>query len=382
MRRCKPSWIDSYLQYTANQESPTAFHQWVGMSLISAVLKRNIWIPRIKYTIYPNLFVILVAGSAKCRKSVSMSIGKDILYSLSTPPTIFAQKITTEALIQTLDETKTPECCHGVILASELSVFLGADAIKSGIIPILTDLYDSQKSWEYRTRGRGKESLNNVTLSMLAASTKDWIKTSIPEEAIGGGFTSRVIFVFEDAPSRLILFSSESDEDKALRQNLILDLEDMGKLNGEVQFTSEAQSLAIEWYHSEATNLHDAKVDGYYGRKHDTMFKVATILAISEGDSLLIEKRHIKNALKALEKCEKHLEDVMSSVVSTSFNGNTEKIFEIVKKHGTITHTELLRKSWRYTNAEELNEIMKTLVESGELKMSVTEKNARVYSRS
>src|SRR4029077_7001818 len=98
--------------------------------------------------------------------------------------------ITPEALIGSLQEStdKETKISYGLILASELSVFLGADAIKSGMIPILTDLYDSKDNWEYKTRIRGRETIPHVTISMLGASTMDWIKTSIPIEAIGGGF--------------------------------------------------------------------------------------------------------------------------------------------------------------------------------------------------
>ena len=209
-RKCKPSWIDCYLEYTRVQESPTAFHEWVGMMLLSTAVGRHVWIPRIKYTIYPNLFVILVAGSAKCRKSIAIAIGMDILKALEKPPMIFAQKITTEALIQALELAKADGASAGLICASELAVFMGPDAAQTGIIPTLTDLYDSPQEWVYHTRGRGKEVLRNVTLSVLAASTRAWLRSSIPADAIGGGFTSRIVFVCQDAPSKLILFPEDA----------------------------------------------------------------------------------------------------------------------------------------------------------------------------
>src|SRR3990167_5274702 len=264
-RRCKPSWLDTYLEYTDNQESPKAFHFWVGVSIISACLQRKVWIPRIKYTIYPNLFVVLIAGSAKCRKSVAIRIGIDILKSIKEPPTIFAQKITTEALIQALEESMNKDkICYGIVVASELSVFLGSDAIKSGIIPALTDLYDSPSKWQYHTRSRGREELTNVTLSILAASTKDWLRTSIPESAIGGGFTSMVMFIVEDHPSKLVLFPQEEPDAEHLRSSLIYDLELIAKLNGAVQFSPAAMAASQEWYEQEACNIHDDKVDGYF----------------------------------------------------------------------------------------------------------------------
>ncbi len=381
MRRCLPSFLDSYMEYTSEQESPKAFHHWVAIMLVSAVLGRNVYIPRVKYTTHPNLYVILVAGSAKCRKSVSISVGKDLLYGLKEPPTIFAQKITTEALIEALDLSKKNDACYGLICASELSVFLGSDAIKSGIIPALTDLYDSPRDWVYHTRGRGKESLHNVTLSMLGASTKDWLRASIPAEAIGGGFTSRVIFVFEDEPSKLVLFGSDDDHLKTLKSNLIHDLGEIQKLRGEVRFTKEAIEVAWEWYKEESTKMHDEKVDGYFGRKHDTMFKVATILSAAENDTLIVDAHHINRALALMERNEQYLNSVLESVVSTSFGGNTDKIFHIIKKYRKISHVDLLQKCWRYSNATEMAEIMKTLVESQEVEEYLDGHNHKWYRR-
>lgn len=379
-RKCA-NWIDSYMEYTMEQESPKCFHQWVGIAMISAVLGRNIYIPRVKYTTHPNLYIILVAGSAKCRKSVSISVGKDLLYGLKEPPTIFAQKITTEALIEALDKSKKNDCCFGLILASELSVFLGSDAIKSGIIPALTDLYDSPRDWVYHTRGRGKESLHNVTLSMLGASTKDWLRASIPAEAIGGGFTSRIIFVFEDEPSKLVLFGAGDAHLQTLKSDLIFDLEDMRKIRGEVKFTDGAKGAAWEWYQEESCKIHDEKVDGYFGRKHDTMFKVATILAVASSSDLLVCEPHIHKALELLERNEQYLNSVMESVVSTSFGGNTDKIFHMIKKFRDISHVELLGKCWRYSTATEMAEIMKTLVESGEIIEYLDKNNLKRYKR-
>lgn len=382
-RKCKPSWIDSYLEYTDAQESPTSFHHWTGVSIISAILQRKVWIPRIKYTIYPNLYVILIAGSAKCRKSIALRIGTDLLMCVKEPPTIFAQKITTEALIQALEESKKKEdkVCYGLIVASELSVFLGADAIRSGIIPALTDLYDSPAKWQYHTRSRGREELTNVTVSMLAASTKDWLRTSIPASAIGGGFTSRIVFVVEDSPSKLVLFPTEHVDNTTLKQYLIDDLEQMGKLSGAVQFTDEAKAIALEWYEQEACEVHDEKVDGYFGRKHDTMFKLATVLSVSEDNNLCIEAGHIKRALALMEHNEKRLNTIMESVTSSDTGGDTERVLNIIRKFGKIKHSDLLRKCWRYASAQELSEMMKTLQESQEVTMYLDKSNSRWYKK-
>ena len=216
---------------------------------------------------------------------------------------------------------------------------------------------------------------------MLGASTKDWLRTSIPAEAIGGGFTSRVIFVFEDAPSKLILFPEDQKHDQQRKDDLIHDLELIRKIYGQVVFSPKAIQLSWDWYQSESCVIHEEKVDGYFGRKHDTMFKVATILSISESSELIVHEHHIESALKLLERNEKHLNTVMESVTSTSFGGNTDKVFQIVKKFRRLSHADLLQKCWRYATATEIAEMIKTLVESGEIKQQLDSKNQRWYIR-
>lgn len=380
MRMCKPNWLDAYLEYTHMQESPTMFHYWVALSIIGASVGRNMWIPRVKYIIFPNIFVILIAGSAKCKKSSAINLGKDIISSIDEPPMIFAQKITTEAIIKSLQESAVNNCSSGLVVASELSVFMGSDAIKSGIIPTLTDLYDSPKEWTYHTRGRGKEVLKNVTLSVLAASTPDWLRCSIPADAIGGGFTSRIIFVYQDKPSKSLLFHEETPRERGLKACLIHDLNYIKKsLSGVLKFSAEAVKLSSEWYELENKTTRDEKLDGYFGRKHDIMFKVASLLSLSESDEKVIEERHIKRALDLLAKNEENLGSIIASVVATVVGGDTEKILEIVKRAGVISHTELLRKCWRIATAEAISVMVRTLIESEEVEEFMSTDNRQRF---
>jgi len=369
-RRCKGSWIDNYLEYTHNQESPTAFHEWIALSIIGASLGRHVFIPRVKYTIYPNLFVILVAGSARCKKSTSISIGMNVLKSIVDPPMIFAQKITTEALIQALEFARFEGSSSGLVCASELSVFMGSEGVKAGIIPVLTDLYDSPEKWVYHTKGRGKEVLKKVTLSVLAASTKDWLRSSIPPEAIGGGFTSRIVFVYQERPARAILFSEDEVDRRELelKADLIYDLNMIRKqVKGPVIFTEQAKEVATRWYHAEWSQVRDPKLDGYYARKHDIMFKLATILSVAESNKREVTHIHIQRALDMLSENEINLPDIITSVSATGVGGDIAKILAIVKAEGKILHSDLLRKCWRFATSAELSLMIRTLIESKEM---------------
>lgn len=371
MERKLANWLDSYMEYTSEQESPEEFHRWTGLAVMSAALGRHIWLDRGYYTIYPNLYVILVAGSAKCRKSVSSHIGINLLNELKVKPMIFSQKITNEALIKALLDAKIDNQSAGIIYASELSVFMGKDAISSGLIPTLTDLYDSPKKWTYHTRTRGLEIIENVSVCMLAASTMDWLKTSIPIDAVGGGFTSRVIFVYQEKPRRAILFPRRAENFAKLQADLVHDLDHIRSQRGQMDLSPEAMEFAEVWYKEEINKNHDARLEGYFGRKHDTMFKLAMVLAMAESDERWVQQHHVATALEMLYKNEPSLMNIISAVTSNEVGEKSDKMLVMIRKAGQITHSDLIRQCWRMGNSLELAEHVKTLIEAGEITQQI-----------
>ena len=379
LRKCK-DWIASYLEYTSEQESPDAFHEWTALAVLSATTSRHLFLPRGYYTIFPNMYIVLVAGSAKCRKSVSSHIGISLLEELKNKPMVFSQKITNEALIKALLESKIDGNSSGIIYASELSVFMGRDAIGTGLIPTLTDLYDSPRKWEYHTRTRGVEILENVSLCMLGASTIDWLRSCIPPDAVGGGFTSRVVFIYQEAARKPILFPERKASTEVLRKDLVEDLNHIRTQRGQMALTPEAKLIAQSWYEEEIGRVHDTRLEGYFGRKHDTMFKVATLLSIASSDERWITEEHIQKALNLLAQHEDGLGKIMSIVTSNETGEKSDKVLAIIRKNGKMQHVDLLKQCWRFGNAMELAQHLQTLSEAGEILISLSPDNrTRVY---
>ena len=386
MRKCPQPWLDTYIEYTKEQESPKSFNLMTGFAVLSAAIGRNIWLPRIKYTIFPNLYVIMIAASAKCRKSVAVGIGRKLLIAMEKPPMIFAQKITPEALIDAITESKENNQCYGLIFSDELAVFLSADAMKRGIV--LTSFYDSHSKWEYHTKGKGKQIIQNSSLGMLAATTRDDFINSMPKSAIGGGFTSRLVLVYEEHPSQLKLFNpvntageevEETPKELILKQNLVIDLNYIKKnIKGKLSFSKEAKNASLKWYKSEQETDRDIATDGYFGRKHDTMFKLASILCISEGDILAIQEHHIVRALKILQITERKMELLVTKIGTTETGSLTERVLNTIIRTPNISYSNLLRKCWRFASAQDLSVIIRTLIDSGEIDEKISGKQ-RVY---
>src|SRR5215510_5429957 len=170
------SFLDLYMSYTQRQESPELFHLWTGITLLASVMGRKCYIDKGYYKLYPNLFVILVAGSAKCRKSTGINIGvgllKELLKDLPAVKVV-SGKITPERFIDELQALSAGKADSPGLLvhSSELSVFLTKQSYGEPLIHILTDLYDCPDEWSYKTKNSGEVFLRDVFINIIAATT-------------------------------------------------------------------------------------------------------------------------------------------------------------------------------------------------------------------
>src|SRR5580765_4183188 len=106
------SFLELYIKYTAKQESPQAFHLWVGITILASALGRKCFINRGYYRLYPNLFTIVVAGSARCRKSTAISIGIRLLDGIPTTKVISGKK-PPEEFLREMDEASVESETEG-----------------------------------------------------------------------------------------------------------------------------------------------------------------------------------------------------------------------------------------------------------------------------
>src|SRR5215471_17873329 len=60
-RRLSPGWIENFVEKTAHFPSPKILRTWAAVSAIAGVLERKVWVQTAGDTLYPNLYVILVA---------------------------------------------------------------------------------------------------------------------------------------------------------------------------------------------------------------------------------------------------------------------------------------------------------------------------------
>ena len=381
MARELPNWLDAYLEYTNNSESPISYHKWCGMGAIAGALQRKVYLRwGIGQIIYPNLYIVLVGPSGRTRKGVAIGIAKDLLKAVPgvsiTPESssgrqamILAMK---RAYINYQDSTDGTVKWHSAVTAfsEELSVFLGQGDI--AYLSNLTDWYDSKEDWEYETVGRGKDTLHGLCLTLIGGTAPDWIQSMIPHEAIGGGFTSRIIFIVEEHKGKIVPEHTMSEREIDLQGMLQRDLERISKISGEMQMSPAAKKLYVDWYVDQDLKIasghppvEDPRFAGYNERRATHLRKLMLIASASRSDSLVIEKADFDLSRQLLEAAEKQMGKTFGGLGRSHNSAATETIKNFIQKVGITTRKTILSRFYRDVDSATLTEIEETLRQMG-----------------
>ena len=374
MARALKDWIDSYLDFVDNSEPPQMFKLWCAISLIASALERKCFLSWGTLTFYPNMYVVLVAPSGKARKGTAMGPALKMLEEINVK--LAAEAITREALIRTLAESadSTPgddgtldNHCSLTVWSPELTVFLGHQNFQ--LMSDLTDWYDCRSSWTYRTKNQGTDIIKGVWVNLLGATTPDLIRSALPMDAIGGGLTSRMIFVYEPRRGKIVPTPFLSNEDKALRVQLMNDLADIRMMKGMFKVTKDFVELWIDWYSAQEDNppFKDNRFDGYIERRPNHVMKLAMICSASRTDSMVISDKDLTRAINILTETEKKMPFTFSGMGRSNASDIVASIMSEIASRGEkgIPLKELMQLYYRDADGMLMDKILSQLTLMG-----------------
>lgn len=320
------SFIKAYLEYTRNLEAPTEYHVWTALSVIAGALRGKCYIDMGHFKWKPNQFIIFVAPPGVVAKSTTSGVGMDLLRDvpgINFGPT----SCTWQALLGSLQENEETFMIEGkkkmmsclTLEASELGTFLNFQDTE--MIDVIVDLWDGKdRPVVRRTQGGGQQEIQSPWINLIAATTPSWIAQSMPRYAIGGGFTSRCVFVYADTKAKLIAYPGDNMDKGAAhkKRRLVEDLTKISQLSGAFTLSPEAKQFGIGWYedfnNNKPSHLKDEQLAGYAARKQTHMHKIAMCLCAARGDSQVIEKVDLERALSLLASSEKNMLKVFNSI--------------------------------------------------------------------
>jgi len=256
------------------------------------------------------------------------------------------------------------------ISASELGTFL--DPNNREMIDVLVDLWDGREvPWTRHTKAEGESVIANPWLNFVGCTTPAWIEGNFPEYAIGGGFTSRTIFVYAENKRHLQAYPkiAMSPEFKHLHAALISDLQIIAELQGEYQLTAEATEWGTTWYEkhwaSKHSHLAGDRFGGYIARKQTHIHKLALIIGAAQRDTLEITTDDLITAEELVSALEENLPSVFNRISDNRDAKYSAAVFAVLRTEGTLTKQKLWQKVYHLMSSDQFDMALGGIVKAG-----------------
>lgn len=371
MERKLENWLTAYGDWTLpRSEAQESIIIATGLFTVASVLKRKVWFPREllgSYSLFPNLYIIVVGPQGVVKKSTTLDYAQDLLSNLEGI-TLTSEAMSWSMLIKVLSET--PD--HAVsVVSDEFATFVGVTKIE--MFDLLTNLYGGRLKHDLETRARGKESVDRPCINLLAATTPTALTSLMPEHVIGGGFASRTLFIYEKEPRRYKLFYDDVDHSELDRIKLRLqhDLMVMAQLEGAFSLESRTVQKEMEdWYQAiAAESPTEARMEGYFNRKHAHLIKLAMILSICESNDLVITKVHFDAAKSILEGFEAKMPRAFAGAGRNPLTRSFDEIKEFISGFNKPVPKGVImgRFYHSFPSTTDLDEVLRALTIMGEI---------------
>ena len=321
-----PDWIEAWMEFTENTETHDTFRLWTAISVIASAMQRKCYVDwGTSLLFYPNLYIVLV-GPSGCHKGTAMGPGLDILEDLGKVK-IAAQATSLQALIRRLKETnyQDQDTVTGkmqfhssmTIYSKEFAVFLGFH--NRELMSSLCDWYDCEKKWAYETIARKREEVIGVWVNLFGATTPELIQSSLPLDAIGGGLTSRIVYVVEGATEKMVIMPMQTEKETKLREFLLHDLDKISCMSGQFRYTDAFLEGWTDFRMYDRANppFVDYRFGGYMSRRPTHIMKLSMVMSASRGDrdvDLVLTGDDLSRAITVLTKTEENMQGVFRGV--------------------------------------------------------------------
>lgn len=262
-----------------------------------------------------------------------------------------------------------------LLVSSELSVFLTASKFS---IMILTDMWDNKEDYGYATRGGGERNIKNICVSLLGGTAQEYLIRTIPIEAISGGFTRRVNFVFSNKKDRKIPWPTSNST--STHSDLVSDLREISRLHGEFKFDAGARALFEGYYNScEPFDFDDEATANYKVSKWVNASKVAMVLSAARDDSLEITQEDFQTAIDKIEAITNQVGTVFRAVGESPLVQATNRVLEFIESKGYASRQEILSMNWKHVTSDDLDRIIITLREANIIREAYAGKKTMYY---
>lgn len=309
------SWIDHFVSYNDNLESPVLFRKWSAITAIAAICEAKVWLMT-SSPVYPNLYTFLIGhpGTGKTR-----TINKVKEYLSEIPDFHFApHDMKGASLIDALAAAKRHvvqlpdpplEYNSLMIAVDEVGTFM--HKYDNEVTSLLSAFYDPTPFRQKRRGGDLDIKIARPQVNILGGSTPSNLIELMPEGAWTQGFTSRIIMVFSDEK---IIGDDFASQSKPLSQELLHDLRIISTLVGQYKVTPAYRDAVNNWRQlGEPPVPNHPKLLHYNTRRRMHLYKLSLISAIDRSNSPVIDVEDFNRAMGWLLEAEALMPDIFKA---------------------------------------------------------------------
>lgn len=385
MARKFPDYLQAYMQYSAHSEAPDKFHFWTGVSSVAGALRRKVWMDMGYFQWTPNFYIIFVAPPGIISKSTTASIGMNLLKKVDGIK-FGPDAVTWQALAKSLaDSTETfvlpgadgldaPQYPMSAItiVSSEFGNFLNPNDRE--MVDMLVSLWDGQVGvYKKATKTMGDDLIENPWINVLACTTPAWIAGNFPDYMIGGGFTSRCIFVYGEKKRRFVAYPADHlpADFEQQGKDLIHDLEDISlNLCGAYKLTPDAKLWGERWYEEHYAKqsqsiLNTDRFAGYLARKQTHVHKLAMVLEASRSNHLQVTQEMLSAANEIVSSLEIDMPKVFSNIGLSQDSRGSSELVSYVRRLGKVDRIELYRKMFGNMSYGDFQKHLESAIQAG-----------------
>lgn len=391
MSRVHKDWLQAYLAYSGFAEAPAHMRFWCGVSAIAGCLRRKVWIDQAYFKWYPNFYVILVAPPGIVAKSSTSGIAMNLLKQV--PGIRFGPDIVTwQSLVTTFaagaEAFEYPRGVYNVMSAMTLEAAEFGNLLdpqNREMVDLFVTLWDGkQGALRKDTKTSGNDSVENPWINLIACTTPAWIAGSFPEYMIGGGFTSRCVFVYAEKKAKRVAYPIlEVPKDlHKMEADLVKDLCQIAAITGEYKLTPEAYEWGKAWYERHydhpPVHLNDDRFGGYLARKQTHIHKTAIIIAAAQSNSTWIEAEHLATANRMVSDLEPDMAMVFAKIGRSDESLHTERLLQYIRQSGKVEWEVAFRHVHKYfPGLRDYENILAGLIKAGLVNMS--QEGTKIY---
>jgi hypothetical protein len=252
------------------------------------------------------------------------------------------------------------------------------------------EFHNAERRYRRATKTSGTDDVDFPFLGMLGGSTPQGIRQMFPALARGGGFVSRIIFVFADEKERTVADPTAIRRDTALHNDLIHDLSCIHRLAGPMIRGKKAKARYEAWYLAQDALIMDKKhpllkvmrdADGWLNRKAETATKIAMALSAAEGDSMEIDDHHMEEAILLVDDVDGYLPCVFPGGGHLGRPEVAEAVASIIRTNGEpITEAKILAQLHTDCSWKDLEIILETYRRADLVHVTKGSRNKSVYT--